>query len=472
MNRFSVVHWLCAATLLIAVQISMAQSEIIKTSFIDNPRMKSVGSTPVQTEDARIVASNAAVGDTFGSSIIIDGDVALIGTPWANCADGDECGAGYIFRLDGETWVEEAILAASDAESFDHFSSYVSLSGTTALIGAQLDDCAAGGDCGSAYLFHFNGTSWDEGAKLTSDDLAGGDRFGSVAIDGNIALIGAPRDDCVGGQDCGAAYFFRFDGSSWLQEAKLTASDQEANAKFGYKTSISGNRALVTAVEASCPTDSRCGAAYVFEYNGTSWNEITKLTASDGTVADWFGVSASLDGDVALVGAYLDDCTIGQECGAAYIYRLVNDEWSQEDKLVSSDIEANDLFGNSVVLLDNTALIGSRGDDCTAGNDCGSAYVFSFDGLTWEEQTKIVASDAAAMDQFGYFVALSKNTAFVGSRLDDCVAGSNCGAVYVFHDITTNPGIPTVSEWGLVVVTLFMLTAGTVILRNPQVARS
>ena len=97
----------------------------------------------------------------------------------------------------------------------DQFGFSVSVSGDTAVVGARFHDCAAGFDCGSAYVYRFDGTSWVEEQKLTASDVAGDDQFGiSVSVSGDTAVVGAFRDDCAAGSDCGSAYVYRFNGTS------------------------------------------------------------------------------------------------------------------------------------------------------------------------------------------------------------------------------------------------------------------
>src|SRR3990172_6640980 len=143
-------------------------------------------------------------------------------------------------------------------------------------------------------------------AKLTASDGAAGDVFGErVSVDGDTALVGAMFDD-DSGTDSGSAYVFVRSGTTWSQQAKLTAGDGAAGDQFGFSVSVHGDTALVTArLDDDKGGDS--GSAYVFVRSGTTWSQQAKLTAGDGAAGDWFGVNVSLDGDTALVGAPFDD---------------------------------------------------------------------------------------------------------------------------------------------------------------------
>jgi hypothetical protein len=194
------------------------------------------------------------------------------------------------------------------------------VTGDTAVVGAVGDDCTTGGDCGSTYVFRFIGTSWVEEQKLTASDAARGDAFGSsVAVTGDMAVVGANRDDCTAGDHCGAAYVFRFNGVDWIEEQKLTASDAGARDYFG-NVSVSGDTAVVGAQGADCAAGDWCGAAYVFRFNGTSWIENQKLTAPNTTGRELFGFSVSAKGNTAVVGAPKHACAAGMGCGSAHVF--------------------------------------------------------------------------------------------------------------------------------------------------------
>jgi hypothetical protein len=279
-----------------------------------------LASTTFATTETKLLASDSAESDWFGHAVSISGDVALVGAE----LDGDKgtySGAAYVFRWNGSAWAEEDKLLASDGLRYDFFGFSVSISGDVALVGAYGDD-DSGTDAGAAYVFRWNGESWEEEDKLLASDGAAGDQFGhAVSISGNVALVGASWDDDRGA-DSGAAYVFRWNGSSWEEEDKLLASDGAAGDQFGHAVSISGNVALVGAyLDDDSGTDA--GAAYVFRWNGSSWLEEQKLLASDGDANDRFGSSVSISGDVALVGAFWDDDN-STDAGAAYLFKIVD----------------------------------------------------------------------------------------------------------------------------------------------------
>jgi hypothetical protein len=368
---------------------------------------------PAFTQQAKLTASDGAAGDWFGYSVALSGDTALVGA----FLDDDAKGSAYVFVRSGTTWSQQAKLTASDGAALDCFGLSVTLSGDTALVGAFGDD----GYKGSAYVFVRSGTIWSQQAKLTASDGAAGDRFGyAVALSGDTALVGAVFDEVGTNTLQGSAYVFVRSGTIWSQQAKLTASDGAASDYFGSSVASSGDTALVGAHG----DDSLKGSAYVFVRSGTTWSQQAKLTASDGAASDYFGISVASSGDTALVGAYEDDSLKG----SAYVFVRSGTTWSQQAKLTAADGAANDYFGRSVALSGDTALVGAYGDDSLKG----SAYVFVRSGATWSQQAKLTAADGAASDYFGISVALSGDTALVGAYWDTVGANPNQGSAYVF----------------------------------------
>jgi hypothetical protein len=228
----------------------------------------------------------------------------------------------------------------------------VSISGDRVVVGAPYDD-----DAGSAYVFSYDGDAWDQEVKLTASDpdREPGDLFGSsVSISDERVVVGAYGDD----NDSGSAYVFSYDGSAWDQEAKLTADDREAWDSFGYSVSISDERVVVGAYG----DDNDSGSAYVFSYDGSAWVEEAKLTASDGAEGDLFGFSVSISGDRVVVGSPFDE-DAGTASGSAYVFT-----YYEEYKEVTVDIKPGccpnplDLKSRKVLPV---AILGSETFDVT-----------------------------------------------------------------------------------------------------------
>lgn len=359
-----------------------------------------------------MIASDGGNGDQFGRSVSLSGERALIGARWDDDDNnGSNAGSAYVFEFESAAWSETARLTASDGAANDFFGASVSLSGTRALIGAS-GDGDIGFNSGSAYVFDFDGVGWSETGKLIASD---GGIGRSVSLFGNRALLGAGS----------AAYVFDFNGSTWLETTKIMTSDGSVDDLFGSSVGLSGEQALVGArLDDENAPDS--GSAYLFEFIGTVWTESTKLTAGDGPVDDQFGWSVSISGDRALVGAYRDDDN-GGASGSAYIFSFDGASWMMAIKLTPDDGEFAAVFGASVSLSGDRALIGAPGDRQNAPSS-GAAYVFDFDGTTWRATAKLTASDGSFNDTFGASVSPLGDRALIAAPNDN----SNSGSVYVF----------------------------------------
>jgi hypothetical protein len=377
--------------------------------------------------ETKLTAGDAAAGDQFGRSVALSGDTAVVGSHLDDDTDTDS-GSAYVFTRSGTTWTQQAKLTASDAAAADWFGISVAIDGDTIVVGALFGE-GAGADSGSAYVFTRSGTTWTQQAKLTASDGEPVDEFGiSVAIEGDTAVVGSHFDGDAGFFS-GSAYVFTRSGTTWTQQAKLTASDAAALDRFGNSVALSGDTAVVGASfgDAAFPDS---GSAYVFTRSGTTWSQQAKLTASDAAALDRFGNSVALSGDTAVVGAQGND-DAGTESGSAYVFTRSGTTWSQQAKLTASDAAADDEFGFSVALSVDTAMVGAPfGDGAVPAS--GSAYAFEPNGTTWTQVVKVTARDAAADDGFGFSVAIDENAVVVGSPFDDD-AGSNSGSAYVFE---------------------------------------
>ncbi|MCH8967027.1 MAG: FG-GAP repeat protein, partial [Planctomycetes bacterium] len=345
---------------------------------------------------------------------------------------GTQSGSAYVFRREGQGWVETQKLLASDGETGNRFGTAVAIDGDVALIGAfgHLHDDESGS--GSAYVFRYNGSTWMEEQELLASDGAVPDDFGgSVAISGDVAVIGARFDD-DNGPNAGAAYIFRFDAdtSQWVEEQKLLASDGTDGDFFGTAVAIFGEVALVGADGHDDAAES-AGAAYVFRYDAQTsrWVEEQKLLASDGTELDRFGDSVSISGDLALIGARLD------VSGSAYVFRFdprgaPGSQWVQEQKLLASDPTGADQFGRAVAIDGDIAVIGSPFADAV-GIDHGAAYVFRYDPTTarWSQQVMLVPDPGPWSAFFGRSVAIDGETAVCGAHGED----QQRGAAYIYN---------------------------------------
>lgn len=322
--------------------------------------------------DPRLVPSKIAMNEVFGSSVSIAGDSAIVGKPFG--------GAAYVFRRTGGTWTEEQELMASDHVVSDYFGTSVWIAADYAIVGAPYNDDNNESNSGSAYIFERNGSTWTQVAKLTASDGEAGDRFGaSVSISGNYAIVGAPYDDNFSRTDAGSVYFYRRVEGTWEDEQKLVyPSGEEDGDLYGWSVAIYGNTAIIGAYE----RDDGAGSAMIAKYWSDSWYPSCYLYASDRAAADNFGFSVSISANYVIVGAFNGDGLV-DDSGAAYVFRKTSGDdilplskWEQMAKLIASDGAGYDRFGVSVSISGPDALVGAKWDN----NSAGSAYIFDIFG--------------------------------------------------------------------------------------------
>ncbi len=277
-------------------------------------------------EESELVPDEDSTGSLFGWSVSIDGDVIAVGAEFDERNWGDYTGSVSMFRYDPNgsgQWVLEAWFTPTqeDASSFGYA---VSVVGDAVAVGAPgTDKTPFGYHAGAAYVYRYDPSSWPKWKfedELEVSDWDAWDKFGiSVDMDSDAIVVGAYWNDDNGSQS-GSAYVFRHDGSDWVEETKLLASDATEFGNFGSSVSISGDAIGVGAFGEIGFN----GAAYVFQYDpdgSGQWIEDSKLIASDGAYQDYFGQSVSIDGDTILVGAYLGDGN-GSDSGSAYVFDL------------------------------------------------------------------------------------------------------------------------------------------------------
>jgi hypothetical protein len=310
---------------------------------------------------AKLLPSDGAALDSFGSTVAINGTTAIVGAP-GNDDNGDLSGSAYLFNT--VTGLQLAKLLPSDGAAGDQFGFSVSISGTTAIIGAPFDDDNGFGS-GSAYVF--DTVTGLQLAKLLPNDGEVNDRFGeSVAINGTTAIGGASGND-DNGSSSGSAYVF--DIVTGLQLAKLLPSDGAAFDNFGSSVAISGTTAIVGAASDDDNGD-QSGSAYVFDT--VTGLQTAKLLPSDGAAFDTFGLSVSIGGSTAIISSHFDNDN-GSASGSAYLFNTATG--SQITKLLASDGAPGDVFGLSVAINGTTAIVGAFFDDDN-GSASGSAYLF------------------------------------------------------------------------------------------------
>jgi hypothetical protein len=437
-------------------------------------------------EVIKIVASDRAAGDAYGTSVAISGNYAVVGSPYerhdlAGANEFEEAGAAYIFEMDGNgDWIQKQKIVASERGIYRSFGQSVAISGDYIVVGAVGSNSDASGanplgNAGAAYVFKRNGAGvWEQHQKLVASDREVGDYFGnSVAISNTYIIVGAWFEDHnVSGTgnlpNAGSAYIFEMDGNGdWIQKQKIIASDRVSNDRFGLSVGISGNYAVVgtrfdnKGENGSASLLTQAGSAYIFERDGVgTWTQVQKIVASDRVADAFFGVSVSISGNYIAIGASSEkrDASGGSSfdyAGAVYVFeRGSGGTWSQQQKIVASDRGTGDNFGSSVSVDGVKIVVGAHFEEQDATGSgtltgAGSAYIFEYKGGVWLQSQKIVASDRGAEDEFGFSVAVSGDYVIVGAPKEDHnISGGalqeDAGSAYIFK-FENNVSVSTIN---------------------------
>ena len=335
--------------------------------FLCSPSL-SIGQT--WDEIIKLTASDGDEGDYFGHDVAIEGDIAVCSA--VGHFPSDDASSVYVFRRVGDFWIEEAKLTASDAEGNEVFGLPLAIDSNRIAIVASKDNDFKG----SVYVFEYIEEEWVETAYIVGSDSEASDLFGySIDIDNDRIVVGAASDDDGSGSNSGSVYVFELiDGEYWIETEKLTASDADELDLFGSCIAISDDRLLIGA-NGNDDDGSNSGSAYIFNLEGDAWIETQKITASDADELDTFGAYLAISDDNLVVGAYLNDDD-GSSSGSAYVFELVDEVWTETQKLTASDADELDYFGRNVAISGDYILIGAhRNDDDGSGS--GSAYIFS-----------------------------------------------------------------------------------------------
>ena len=336
---------------------------------------------------------------------------------------------------------EQAILTASDKTSSDLFGYSVSINtdGTRVAIGAIYSDPGSIINAGAVYIFFKSGLSWIQEAKLSASDKAINDSFGlSVCInsDATRLVVGSENADSAS-IDSGKAYIFLRTGTSWAQEAILMASDKSATDRFGFAVTIddAANRCMVSAPSRG----SAQGGVYVFTRSGTTWSEEAIINADYPHPNSYFGHSISVDSTgtriaIGAIGHFLSSSNVVQ--GKVFVYIRSGKVWTLEQGFTSSDGTGGDRFGTSVSINSSGTRIAIGASYAEVGiiNLAGKVYIFTRSGSSWSEEAILTASDKAVNNYFGHSVSINDDgtRVVIGSPSAAADGISNVGKGYIF----------------------------------------
>lgn len=390
-----------------------------------------------------LLASDSTSGTQFGSAVALDGDTALIAAPAAG-----QSGAAYVFVRSGGAWIEQAKLVGGSPDPIAFFGTSVAVSGDIAFVGAPGEDTVAG----AVYVFRRIGTLWSQVARLVAPDRRASDFFGSsLSIKDDTLLVGANRPPT------GGVYVFVGAGAQWSHQATLTPSDG-AGRGFGASVAVDGDLAVVGAPRADIGANVYQGAIYVFARSGTTWAEQQKLTAGNPLALAQFGESVALQGSTVLVGAPGSGVA---PPGSAYAFVSNGGSWTQQARLTPIDTRAVRDFGASVGVHGDRAVVAGRflnpdlvplpcfGPDCS-GYSQPVAYTFGRGGSAWTQTDRLTRLGSGAQP---FQAALGLDTLLLGSPSyttpeTERFPGPRPGAAFVYSD-GADSATPSLLEWRL-----------------------
>lgn len=399
------------------------------------------------TEIDRIFASDAAQGDSYGYAVDVDGDRAVIGARFDDDA-GNGSGAAYVYLRDTQTglWEEEHKLVMTGADASDNFGSSVAIDGDVIVVGAPNDDINEGSNFhGSAHVFKRGPGGWDAGVELLPlDSDTFYQNYGiSVDIDNGTIVVGVAYDNDKGTAS-GSAYVYEFLTGIWQRTGKLLPPTTESNQNFGWSVAIDTDTIVIGAPHW---TVSGVGSAYVFTRADGWADSSSSLPATDNLTGDQFGRSVAISGDIAVVGAPFDDDPVnGTDLGSIMIFDHSSGDWISQGKFLASNGEQNDRFGSDVA-TNGTAVI--AGAFQNGQYNRGSIYAFSNPGSGWAEDDVIWPASSpqnvSNVQQFGASLALGGENLIVGAPTSDIYNGlifvHVTGAAFVYGLNATS--IPT-----------------------------
>jgi len=407
----------------------------------DPSRNPSTGSSLYSGQIEKLSIANPVGGERFGylGSLSMSGDYVLVGAFAEDSGSGVTSGAAYIYHRDplNDSWDTGSKLVPGNLQSLDAFGLRTAIDGDFALISAANKDVGDTNgvvmpDAGTVYIYQKNTNGdWSNQTQLFAPDAQANDLFGSgVAVKGDYFIVGARGKN----SNAGSAYVYYRDpiNNNWNSVATLSAPDLTANDNFGTSVAISDQYAVVGA-------SGDVGYGRIFVYARTdvnTWSAPTILRSPDVKSGEVFGAQLAIDGDYIIVGDPYDYSTSNVfQAGAAYIFqRTGSNSWDNVTKLVSTTSNTRTLFGVSVDIENDYAVVGAY----AANSSAGGAYIFhrTSDANTWSSAVMITPDDAQLNDYFGHSVAINGAIVAVGAYAEGGGTGDPfplTGAVYLFR---------------------------------------
>ena len=335
-------------------------------------RIPATGAWTLQT----LLPHQIRSGAQFGKAVAIDGDTLVVGAPGMTTGYG-QSGLVYIFHRTGTTWTFSPNMSIAGAAEGDQIGASVAIDARTVVAGAPGDN----GGRGAAWVFDYDGVSWLTEGVLTDPFGAANDGLGgSVAVEGDTLMAGAPGDDwgmTNSIPNVGSVAWFSRSGGVWTYRNTLRPPDPTANSGFGGPIALSEGRLLTGSMNKTVGSLSLAGKAYIFDDDGSSWSFETSLVAPAPAAESLFGSSVALDGHTALIGEFFANGYHGK----AYFYTSLAGTWTLRQTIdMSGDTPAVTQLGTSAALSGGIAVLGAQMSSSPTVALSGAAFVLNTHG--------------------------------------------------------------------------------------------
>lgn len=374
-----------------------------------------------------------------GLGLAVQGGLMVIGAPYEDTKAAD-AGAVAVYRWNATTkqWALEQQLFASDPETSARFGHSVAVDGDLLVVGAPYRDTAKGADAGQVYVFRYDSSSktWSQEQKLTSSVGALNDYFGtSVGVSGNLVLVGVPRADTTAGADSGCAFAYRYKNSivKWVEEKQLVDPDGATSDYAGECVAVSGSMAVVSSHLADEGLYD-VGSVGVWTVSGSAWTQVQELKATTPQYYAGFGTRLALSGDLlAVCASSEDESTLIYDSGAVYLFRNVGGSFVSEKRFTAPTPTSYTYFGSDVAVATGIVAIGFQTNTVGGKGSAGSTLLFRLGFKTgWVFDQELAASDFNSSDRFGGRIAMNSEQILVAADGNDVTAGSDWGVIYGF----------------------------------------
>ncbi len=322
----------------------------------------------VWTQQAKLLASDGAAEDFFGTSVDIDGDYIVVGAP-SKIVNGMESAGGiYVFYRSGDQWNQQAILAASDPDSGDQLGRAVAISGLYLIAGAPYNDVSAQPDRGNAYIFSRSGATWSQHAIISPTFGLPGDHIGkSVDIDGDKVLIGAPYDDNNNKVNAGCVYAYKRTGNLWYAEYHFLPQSAQEDSHFGEAVAIDDTTVVIGWPQLDYSGFLSLGIACVYFYNGTTWYRHSDIIPSEQREGLSYGSEVGISNGVIVVGVPQNHVGYAYAQGKAWVYQQHGSQWQVTRSIVDDHGQPHDYFGFGIGIDAHEVIIGSYAKNDNSG---------------------------------------------------------------------------------------------------------